>query len=287
MKAEAEAGLVLLVCNALPPEEDPADPGTKPGMTSVVATLEEALIEQWDEMISRDTSLPVLLVSFPGYSEAVEFLFARPIARQYGADLLKHLSVPTDLIGVMLFRREFLAWIHAHGPDMLMIKPFTSFGAKLDRSTIRGLAELGSGEQAEPDPRPLTVEVVKYDGAPGPLLGITKKGGDPRPALMPSSDWRAQGYTPGTEDQVATGVLYLDLRITLREVVEEARTRPGLTVLDRWSMQPLMEMSSAGFADQPAIIERALATLLETLRARPLYCPPERAVRGLRGEPIF
>ncbi len=169
-----------------------------------------------------------------------------------------------------------------------MVKPLTNYGATLERGVLQTLAQesqrpQGKFRKAKPpaqDIRPLTGEIVPFDGRDGPILGLFKSGDVERPAIMPTAEWRAQSYRPQAADYRATGTIYIHLPLT--RFCLQGTSEHGLTSLDEWSIGPLTKIASSPWQDQVIVFESALRDLIAVLKMRPLDCTAERGMRGLR-----
>jgi tetratricopeptide (TPR) repeat protein len=307
VRAESRFGLVLIVCNTLPQVEDPPDPTTKEGAERIANELVEALIEHWDDMIEYKTTVPLLLVSAPRFEGAVSQALAHPIGRRFPDKLLRRINIPcvepaalpdpaapdpAALLPLHAVRTQFLAWLAEHRLDVLMVKPLTNYGATLDRSVLQALAQEsprppGKFWKAKPsaqDIRPLTGEIVSFDGRDGPITGVAKSGNVERLGIITTARWHAQSYRPQAADYRVTGTVYLNLLQT--RFFLQHTSELGLTLLDKWSMGPLTEIASSPWQDQVIVFENALHDLIAVLKMRPLRCPAERGMRGLRQSEI-
>lgn len=294
MKSESNLGLVLLVFNAIPAAEDPLDPTSPKGLRRMSAELEEALIEHWDDMVVHDTTIPLLLVSFPGFGQVVSTSLSAPIAQKYPSGLLHHIEIPqvdmTDvsqleqLLSLVTVREKIVEWLDTHTFKLVMVKPFSNYGAVMERRILEHFANeqppTGKGSSSTSDLRPVAIEAIPFDGKDGPILGLYKSGNESRPALMPSTSWQAQKYRPQAGDHRATGTFYFNLPMT--SYCLQDSHQDGLTDLDQWSTGPLLRVSESDWRGQPAIFEDALSDLARLLRIRPVMCDRERGERGYR-----
>jgi hypothetical protein len=297
MKPESNFGLVLLVLNVLPSTEDSATPNSPEGRQRMIAELQESLIDHWDENVIHKTIIPVLLVSFPGFESIVTSVLDSAIAKRYPQGSIEILHIPSlhnnanlqpDLLLPLLdIYQGIKKWIEAHSFQLVMVKPFSNYAAKLERPILEHFsAEKPSvhtgitSSTVKEDLRPLIVEGVPFDGLNGPILGLYETKSESRPALMPSADWRAQNYKPQTADTRATGTLYFNLPLT--SFCLQGTSRDGLNALEELSTQLLLMFAGGSWQDQPTIFEAALRDLAMVLRIRLLNCEPERGKRGYR-----
>jgi len=292
-------GIVLLIFNSLLATENPPDPTTSEGADILVRAIRDALIDIWDDSLAHRSSVPVLVVSCPGYETAVSLVLKNSIATRFPASLLEGLRIPmiaknfespAHLIPLLAVRQQFLSWLLKHKLDVLMVKPITATGAALDRRLLKFVHQSfqnGSKDSEKQsahlrdlnqDIRPLAIEVVPFDQLDGPLLGLYTGDQDPRPCVMPASDWRKQKYSPQTGDERATGVFYMNLAAIQEWLTSRLGT--GLTPLDEWSMRPLMSMATEAREDQLHVFESAFSELVLLVKTRPINCPAERGVRG-------
>jgi hypothetical protein len=298
MKEEPTFGLILLVLNALPERENPPDPTTEEGVQRIAEELVESLIDHWDAMVADNSKIPLLLVSSSCFEVAVSCALGHPVAKKYTAGRLHWIKVPhinfaetkeaSSLLPLVAVRNHFLGWMAMHALDVVMVKPFTNFGARLDRRILQYLSQekpsplRGSPTDTDQasDLCPLSLEIVPFDGKEGPLLGLCSGDRNSRPAVMPSVEWKRQDYHPQARDERATGTVYLHLPL-LRLCIKSSSS-DGLTPLDHWSMKPLRRIVESSWQNELEVFEEALRDLVLLLRTRPVNCPAERGLRGLR-----
>ena len=300
IKRESGFGMVLLVFNSLSPAENPPDPTTTDGAHIVAQGIRDTLIEIWDNSFAHRSSIPVLVLSCPSYETAVSLAQDIQIAKRFPDNLLTWLRIPSvatkfkspaALLSLLPVRKQFLDWLHNHNFDVLMIKPVTESGATIDRRLLEFVrqsfqngfknpsARLASHtDEPNQDSRPIVIEVVPFDKLDGPILGLYTLDQDPRPCVMPASDWQRQKYSPQADDQRATGVFYLNLAGICHWL--DKHPKMGLTPLDEWSTSPLMSMATKSREEQHRVFESALSDLMLLVKTRPMNCPPERGVRG-------
>jgi len=306
MKKSSGFGIVLLVFDSLPAAENPPDPTTPEGAQRVAQAISDTLIEIWDDSLANGSSIPVLIVSFPGYEDAVILATEEGIARRYPKGCLSLLPLPSvraiwklpaGLTRLVSVKRQFLKWLQEHKPDVLMVKPITAWGAKLNRRILgfvrQSLRESPSGHlEAQPkssgklsmDLRPLAIEIVPFDQFAGPILGLYTGDNDPRPCILPASELRRQNYCPQAEDTRATGVVYVNLpAIRLWMSMHSGR---GLAPLDHWSMNLLLSVAKRPREEQCQAFESLLSELILLIKARPISFPAQRGVRGFQERSI-
>jgi hypothetical protein len=151
-----------------------------------------------------------------------------------------------------------------------MVKSVNNKGASLDRRILAAAAK---------DERPITFEVIEFDGRDGPITGVHEGNDGPRVAVMSTRVWKSQGYTPQKGDERATGTLYFNTQALCERFNTPLNSQ--LSPLDEWSMRPLMSAATCPLDDQIDVFEDALSDLLSLLLARPLLCPRERGARTL------
>lgn len=297
MKPESNYGIVLLVMNTLPVAEEPADPASQEGQERIATELEEVLINHWDEMAVHDTAIPLLLVSTPGFEPVLKTALGSTIAQKFPTGLIKTIQIPyisqsgemraEQMLPFLNLRQEFTRWLGTHAIQMLMIKPFTNHGATIDRKIFM---HFGSEQPPEKkglfssapkgDFRPVTMEVVPFDGLDGPIVGLYKTANESRPALLPSAAWKSQNFQPQTNDMRATGTLYFNIMMTrfcLRNAPNDIRNDYA-----KFTSDILVQLASSDWTNQSAIFETALKDLAFYLKFRPLNCHQERGARGYR-----
>lgn len=297
MKPPSNYALILLLLNALPPAEDPADPASAEGAQRMAAELEESLIEHWDEMATHQTTIPLLLLSFPGFEPLVSAAVETAVARKFPPELIEVIRVPAlnraavvrpaDLLPLAKVRQDVARWLSKHAVQMVMVRPFTNHGASLDR---RILQHFGAEQpparkglfapQPKGDFRPLILEAVPFDGLQGPITGVFKTKTETRPALSTSAEWQAQNYRPQPADWRATGTLYFNL--PMARFCLAGSQKGGLNAFEQWSLDPLLKAAQASWQAQPALFETAMQSLASILKYRQLECAPERGARGYR-----
>jgi hypothetical protein len=132
---------VLIVFNSLPPNENHTDPATLEGTKVVAHGIRDTLTEIWDDALTRRTSLPVLVISCPGFEAAASLASETSIAKRFSESLLTWIRIPAvaaslespeALISLMPVRQTFVAWLAKHKFDVLAVKPITASGATLD-----------------------------------------------------------------------------------------------------------------------------------------------------------
>lgn len=298
MKKEAVFGLILLVFGSLPENENPPNPTTAEGIQMISTALVESLNDHWMSMISGEGTIPVLLLSCPEFDEAVSGALVHPTAKKYREGLLHWIKIPKlddaqteeleALLALVQVRRQILKWLAEHMLEVVQVQPITNWGAKVDHKILQYCAQeqlphLTRAKHHVQDIRPLIIEVVPFDGKEGPILGLYKGDGDPRPALMPTAEWYAQNYHPQVQDLRATGTIYFNVPLT-RFFLKDS-LNDELTPLDHWSMKPLIAVAKSAWQDQLGIFESALSELVILLRTRPIDCPPERGLREFRKSP--
>jgi hypothetical protein len=300
VKSESGFGVVLLVFNALPLTEYPPDPTTPEGATVVAKGIRDTLIGVWDDSLAHGSFIPILVISCPGYEHARYLVSKEEIIERFPEELLTWLEIPvvsgdcksqTAWMPLYSIEQKFLGWLQEHKLDVLMVKPITASGATLDRRLLelvrrsfRGrsqshpeISSKNSGN-AKQDLRPIAIEIVPFDQLDGPLLGLYTGDNNPRPSVMPASNWRQQKYTPQAADLRATGVFYMHLE-AIRQWLASCPAS-GLTPLEEWSMRPLMSMATGSLQDQLRVFESALSELVLLVKTRPVNCPAERGARG-------
>jgi tetratricopeptide (TPR) repeat protein len=312
MKNESGLGVVLLVFNSLPTAENPPDPTTSVGADMVAMVIRDTLISIWDDTLLHGSSVPVLVVSFPGYEDVVNRACEEPIAKQYIGSLVNSLNIPEVTVGLespevasfppelppslapvfplLPVIEQFRGWLHSHKVEVLMVKPISCIGAKIDRKLMEFL-RLGSQQtsrnsserqvehsrDAELNLRPIALEVVPFDQHDGLLVVIYKGDGDPRPCVMPALEWR-QRYVPQPGNERATGVFYVNLsRIWQGQSVNP---ETGLTPLHGWSINTLVDLATQSRDKQLSIFESALSKLSHFAKARAIEYQAERGAIG-------
>jgi hypothetical protein len=191
------------------------------------------------------------------------------------------------MMGLIEVRRRIDEWLAQHQPEVVVAKPFTSYGARLDLRVMEYVARqasplppnVRSGPQEASDVRPTALEVVPFAGADGPVLGLYTGGDRPRPVVMPTAEWQAAGYAPQPADEQATGTVYLHLP-GLRE--HGPRTADGMTPFEAWGTGLLLSLATRPWAEQPSLFEEGLRDLALQVMMRPIRCPSQRGLRGFR-----
>jgi hypothetical protein len=308
VEKESGFGILVLVPNSLPPSESPPDPTTPEGASVVARGIRDALIDVWDDSLAHGSSVPMLVISCPGYEDAVSLASKEEITGRFPEGLLTWLEIPVvsgdfkseaTWMPLYAIRQQFLGWLQEHKLDVLMVKPITASGTTLDRRYLEfvrcsfprssqgqpGNSSNASGDVKQ-DLRPMAIEIVPFDERDGLLLGLQLVDENPRPSVMPAYHWQRQNYTPQAGDQRATGVFYVHLE-AIQEWLACCRG-PGPTPLDEWSMRPFMSMATESREDQLTIFESALSELVLLVKTRPIVnCPEERGARGFQPNSLY
>jgi nephrocystin-3 len=291
-------GVVLLVFDSLSTAENSPDPTTDEGAQLIAQELSDTLIEMWDDSTACGSSVPVMVVSCPGYESAMDMASKKAIAERYTfrlptflriSAISKNTESPAGLMQLLSVKQRFLNWLREYDFDVIMVKPVLNSGATLNRRLLEfvrrswqkganGRVESISSGNPGQDFRPLAIEVVPFDQLDGPLVGLYSGDHDPRPCVFPVRQWRQQNYSPQSGDVRATGVIYGNLSAIQLWLTNH----PGieLTPLDVWSMEPLMSMATEPRKEQFHIFEAALSGLTLLVKSRPINLPAERGVRG-------
>lgn len=243
----------------------------------IVRCLEEA----WNDMLHHRSAVPVLLLSFPGLEEMVQFAMSHSVAKTMPSSLLQHVPIPATTrhqddaakfrngLQLMLVRKRVVDWLKEHSVRTIMVKPVNNQGATLDRRILAATAN---------DDRPILVEGIEYDGGDGPLTGLYS-GDDPRPGIRTTREWKNQGYIPQEDDIRATGTMYFDVQTFRQQFCVSGAS--GLTPLDEWSLHPLMSAAGCLLEEQLDVFEEAFRDLLLLIKSRLVSCPRERGERAL------
>ncbi len=304
-KSSSGFGIVLLVFNSLPPTENPPDPGTSEGAQLMARAVSDTLIEIWDDCLAY-SSIPVLIVSFPGYEDAVRLATEKAIARRYSQGFLSRLRIPSvranitlpiGAMRLMSVKRKFLNWLQEHKVDVLMIKPVTSCGATLDRHILgyvrRSFSEGSSGhsklqpkssDESSMDLRPIAIETVPLDQFAGPILALYTGDNDRRPCILTASEVRRQNYCPQAADSRATGVIYANMPAIRRWL--STHSGSGLTPLERWSIDLFHSIASRPREEQYHVFESLLSALILLIKTKPISFPSERGIRGFQEQSL-
>jgi hypothetical protein len=298
------AGLVLLAFDY--PASDARSPTPDPG--AIAGAIVDALVDTWDEMLSHGRSIPTAILCCPGHEAAVDLALSDPVAARFAGGLLRTIRIPRlplnpdirdqaalldALQPIVSVRDEVVRWVADGGLAIVMARPVANSDAGCELQTLEfvrreyGPSLSSSRPASENDSsggttfdRPLVLEVVPFDGELGPLTGLFTGGPTPRPAVIPTAAWKAQGYRPQARDTRATGTVYLNVDGLSASAEGSAGGEVG--PLDAWSMEPLLAMATAEPGRQPDVFEQALADLLMTLQSGQLSCPPERGSRRPR-----
>jgi hypothetical protein len=174
----------------------------------------------------------------------VELAKKNHIIQRYPEHLLQFLSIPflgadagpLSLLQLLPVRQQFIDWLESHNPDVLMVKPVTAAGAKIDRHILSFVER--QDHNAE-DPRSFYVEVIPFDGKDGPILGLYTGGSEPHTIVLPAEACREQNYFPQPGDKRATGVAYSNLALLVRN--HGTGSQAELSPIDQWSTGPFWE----------------------------------------------
>lgn len=299
-------GAILLVLESLPSSESPPIPTSPEGKRIVANTISENLIAIWDDSIANGSSIPVTIISCPEYEETVALAINTPIARRFTDKLLQWVKIPkivnsveSDrsvpppevLLPLLEVRNLLLNWVNVNELQIIMVKPFANTGSPFKRMIPRWIlhkqgtpetplnAHESRGDQTtEGSIHPLIIEVVPHDGCDGPLTGLYTGDAKPRACIIPTADWKAQGYKPQSGDSRAIGTFYLNLPAIRSSF--DASMSDGITALDRWSIEQLLSLATSDRIEQCEVFEKALSALMLVLQTEQISCPPERGGRG-------
>ncbi len=285
-RPESKFGLALLAVNTIPTGEGSFDPHSPESQRRMAVELEETLVEHWDDIAQHKTSIPVLLVVFPGFETVVDSVIALSIAKGFPAGLLQVLQIPAvhSADASNKVWRVFADWLRAHPIELMMVKPFSNHGAVMDWRVLEHFHAIKPptpkglfSRQGNEDIRPVILETVPFDGLDGPITGLYKIGNESRPALLPSSDWRRQNYKPQAADMRATGTMYFNLPL-IRYTLSRNKGNP----LDSFFKQALQFFAGGDLREQPHLYENTLRDLAVILKIGILNCERERGSRGYR-----
>jgi len=292
-------GLVLLIVESQPQDESPPDPHTMEGKTLISRAITDNLIKIWNDLILFTNSIPVLVITCPGVEDAADMASVSPIAKRFTGELLQWVKIPQiksifktpkAIIRLLDVHNQIISWINDNDVGVMMVKPIANIGSQLDRGVLNHILQKQMSptktkvgnviQQSSKDIRPITIEVVPYDGKDGPITGLYTGGKEPRSCVMPSLVWQAQKYIPKSEDYRATGTIYLDL-VTLRNHLD-IKSEEDPSPLDKWFIKLLLSVATSKRNKQRDISEQALSELMLKINTGQINFPTERGLRGFQ-----
>ncbi|MDD2734738.1 MAG: DUF4062 domain-containing protein [Desulfuromonadaceae bacterium] len=305
---KAPLGLILLILESQPSKEMPPNPATEEGRKVIAQAITEDLINVWDDIVTNGSLLPVMIISFPEFEEAVSQALASSVANHFKEGLLQWVKitrlddqpnvedVETSLNALFpLFEvlNQVLTWVEGNQLQSVMVKPVANRGAIFKRMYLNWILKKQNADHAKlqadgpnteqpvnEDIRPLMIEIIPFDGLDGPLTGIYTGAAKPRPFVMPSSSWHEQKYKPQLGDNRATGTFYLNLPALHNCFVKG--TAENISPLQDWAMEQLLSIAMSNRSQQCDIFENALFKLMLVLMSGQINFDKERGMRGFR-----
>jgi HEAT repeat protein/tetratricopeptide (TPR) repeat protein len=285
-KAEAKPsgfGLALLLLNAQPSTEDAPDPRQSAGAERVARAVTDELVSRWDDMQAEGSAIPIIVLGCPGFEGVVRLAIAQASAAKIPTKLLRWVELPPidatrdSRENAMLVREldqrrsDVAAWAESWHIRMLMARPIGNVGAMVNRALLQ---DLGTDE------RVVSFDSVPIDGLDGPLVGVSTASGERLPGVIPTHDWKTQGYVPRDGDSRATGTFYINIPGAEKKFGKRGAGPRG-NALDDWALGALIALAIAPYKGQNDAFENELMGLIGLSRACPINCPSELGRRGI------
>jgi tetratricopeptide (TPR) repeat protein len=295
LNSKSEFGLILLVFESAQHSETQQDSLTLNGIDCIGQSICNSIMELYDVMIMYRISVPILIVSFPGFEKSIEFVQRRSEVKKLPNSHLKWINLSEinpdikreeDLLPLVLNRNQIISWFQEHSLKGIMVKPFKNIGSHVDPSIFNFiLKQQSTSNSGNGKKRILTLETLDFDNNEAPIIGLSTDNNDPHPCFIPQQDWKDQHYHPKKEDLVANGTFYINLSelSCYLNNFEKDKVNP----IDDWSMTPLLEIATSNRKEQLHIFEKALSELTNILSTDMIHFEKERGLKGYQDEGNF